>query len=132
MNKFIGIGRLTKDIELRCTTSGKSVVSNTIAIKNDFKNVNGEYDSEFINIQVWGKTAEFLSQYAKKGSLICIEGRIATRDYDDSNGNKRYVTEVICNSVEFLEKKNSQSNDEDINIYDEDDDSVLIDDDFLD
>ena len=110
MNKFIGIGRLTKEIELRETNNGRSVVSNTIAIKNDFKNANGEYDSEFINIQVWGKTAEFLAQYAQKGMLVAIEGRITTRSYDDADGNKRYVTEVICNSVELLEKKSQLTN----------------------
>lgn len=110
MNKFIGIGRLTKEIELRETNNGRSVVSNTIAIKNDFKNANGEYDSEFINIQVWGKTAEFLAQYAQKGMLVAIEGRVTTRSYDDADGNKRYVTEVICNSVELLEKKSQLTN----------------------
>lgn len=110
MNKFIGIGRLTKEIELRETNSGRSVVSNTIAIKNDFKNANGEYDSEFVNIQVWGKTAEFLAQYAQKGMLVGIEGRVTTRSYDDADGNKRYVTEVICNSVELLEKKSQLAN----------------------
>lgn len=110
MNKFIGIGRLTKEIELRETNSGRSVVSNTIAIKNDFKNANGGYDSEFINIQAWGKTAEFLAQYAQKGMLVGIEGRVTTRSYDDADGNKRYVTEVICNSVELLEKKSQLAN----------------------
>ncbi len=105
MNKFIGVGNLTKDGELRSTESGKSVYNNSLAMKNDFKNKDGEYDSEFINFNAWGSTAEYLSKYAKKGNKILIEGRIATRSYDAQDGTKRYVTEVIVSNVELLAYK---------------------------
>lgn len=140
MNKFIGIGRLTKDVELRTTNSGKSVMSNSIAIRNDYKNADGDYDSEFINIQVWGKTAEYLYNYARKGSPIAIEGRVQTRSYDDADGNTRYTTEVVCNSVELLESKKTAENNADSvehtaeanDPYAEYGDSIDIDDNFLD
>ena len=86
MNKFIGIGRLTNNIELKQTNSGKYYVKNSLAIKNDFKNSNGEYDTEFVNIVVWGKSAEILCNYSTKGMLIAIEGRLTTRDYDKNDG----------------------------------------------
>lgn len=104
MNKFVGIGNLCKDIELKSTNSGKYVLQNSIAIRNDFKNANGEYDSEFVNIVVWGNTAEYMQKYAHKGMKIAVEGRIQTRDYDVADGTRRYVTEVVCSSVELLEK----------------------------
>lgn len=104
MNKFVGIGNLCKDIELKSTNSGKYVLQNSIAIRNDFKNANGEYDSEFMNIVVWGNTAEYMQKYAHKGMKIAIEGRIQTRSYDRTDGTKGYVTEVVCNNVELLER----------------------------
>lgn len=105
MNKFIGIGRLTNNIELKQTTSGKCYVKNSLAIKNDFKNSSGEYDTEFVNIVVWGKSAEILCNYSTKGMLIAIEGRLTTRDYDKNDGTKGYITEVICERVKLLENK---------------------------
>ena len=75
MNKIIITGNLCKDIDLRYTPSNIAVVQNTVAVKNDFKNVNGEHDSEFINIVVWRQGAEFLSKYAAKGSKVLVEGR---------------------------------------------------------
>ena len=104
MNRFVGIGNLCKDIELKSTNSGKYVLQNSIAIRNDFKNTNDEYDSEFVNIVVWGNTAEYMQKYAHKGMKIAVEGRIQTRDYDVADGTKRYVTEVVCNNVELLER----------------------------
>ena len=108
MNKFIGIGNLCKDLELRQTNSGKYMLSNSIAIRNDFKNSDGEYDSEFVNIQVWGKTAEYLAQYAQKGMKVAIEGRLVTRAYDRADGTRAYSMEVVCSSVEILGNKKQQ------------------------
>ena len=111
MNKFIGVGNLTKDGELRSTESGKIIYSNSLAMRNDFKNKDGEYDTEFINFSAWGTTAEYLKKYAKKGNKVLIEGRIATRSYDAQDGTKRYVTEVIVCNVELVSyKKDDEEN----------------------
>lgn len=136
MNKFLGTGNICKDIELKSTNSGKNVLQNTIAIRNDYKNANGEYDSEFVNIVVWGNTAEYMQKYAHKGMKIAVEGRLQTRSYDKADGTKGYVTEVVCNSVELLEKINKneeQENTEEVttDIFEEFGNSVEIDDDFL-
>lgn len=98
MNKFIGIGRVTKDIEKKVTQSGKSVVSFTLAIKRDKEN------SDFINCVSWNNTADFLSQYVSKGDLISIDGKVQTRSYDKQDGTKAYITEVITNAVNLLSK----------------------------
>lgn len=135
MNKFIGIGNLCKDIELKYTSNDKTFIQNTIAIKNDFKNINGEYDSEFVNIVVWGKTAEYMAMYARKGMKISIEGRIQTRSYDKSDGTKGYVTEIVCSSIGLLEKitKNSENEAEqtEADPFEDFGNTVEIDDNFL-
>ena len=105
MNKVILTGNLVKDIELKYTESNKAYLQNTIAVKNDFKNANGEYESQFINIEVWNKTAEFLSKYAGKGSKVLVEGKIVTRNYTAQDGTKRYVTNVVVEKVELLDTK---------------------------
>lgn len=109
MNKIIISGNLCKDIELRYTTSQVPVLQNTVAAKNDFKNANGEYDSEFINIVVWRQTAEFLNNYAAKGSKVLVEGRLTTRSYDKQDGTKGYVTEVVAEKVELLDAKKKEN-----------------------
>ena len=110
MNKFIGIGRLTNNNELKETNNGKYYVKNSLAIKNDFKNANGQYDTEFVNIVIWGKSAEILVNYSSKGSLVAIEGRLTTRDYDKNDGTKGYITEVICERIKLLENKKENNN----------------------
>ena len=102
MNKVILSGNLCKEIELRFTTNNIAVLQNTVAVKNDFKNANGEYESEFINIVVWRQTAEFLSKYASKGSKVLVEGRLTNRSYEKQDGTKGYVTEVVAEKVELL------------------------------
>mgnify|MGYP003294653526 FL=1 len=105
MNKVILSGRIVKDLDLRYTKvndSSVAVLQNTIAVKNDYKNANGEYDSQFINFVVWRKLAEFLGKYAMKGSQILIEGKITNRSYDKQDGTKAYITEVIAEKVELL------------------------------
>lgn len=134
MNRFVGIGNICKDIELKSTNSGKCVLQNSIAIRNDFKNANGEYDSEFVNIVVWGNTAEYMQKYAHKGMKIAVEGRIQTRSYDKTDGTKGYVTEVVCSNVELLEKVANRENttEQSSNPFEEFGEQVTLDDDFLD
>lgn len=105
MNKAIISGRLVKDIELRTTPSGKSTIQNSLAVRNDYKNKEGKYDSEFINIEVWNNTADYLSKYATKGSKILVEGKIVTRNYTAQDGTKRYVTNVVAEKIELLDTK---------------------------
>lgn len=108
MNKVILCGNLCKEVELRNTTNGTSVLQNTIAVKNDYKNANGEYDSEFINIVAWKQTAEYISKYASKGNKVLVEGKLRNRSYDKQDGTKGYVTEVIVEKVELLTFKKEE------------------------
>lgn len=104
MNKVILKGRLAKNIELKVTTTGKSVATCSIAVDRRYKQ-EGQPDADFIPLVMWGKTAEVMNQYLAKGREVLIEGRIQVRNYDDSNGNKRYVTEVIVENFEFCGSK---------------------------
>ena len=97
-------GRITKDLDLRKTQSGVSVLSFTLAVNKKFKQAD-QPDADFINCVAFNKTADFMSKYLGKGSLIGVEGRIQTRNYEDKNGNRVYVTEVVAESVSFLESK---------------------------
>ena len=105
MNKVIIIGRNTKDIELRSTQGGTSVVEFSIAVKRTFKNANGEYESDFFNCIAFSKLADTISRYVKKGDQVGIEGRLQTRNYTNKEGKKVYVTEIIVENVEFLQNK---------------------------
>lgn len=112
MNKFIGLGRLTKDPELRSIQSGLKITSFTLAINRNFKNKEGKYDADFLNCQAFKNTAEFIEKYFKKGSMMAITARAQTRNYDDNDGKKRFVTEFIVEEVYFTgnnEKKNETS-----------------------
>lgn len=108
MNKVILVGNLCKDIELRYTINGNATISNTLAIKNDFKNANGEYDSEFVNVVFWKQNAEFLNKYAEKGNKLLVEGRLTTRSYDKQDGTKGYITEVMAEKIEILNTKKKE------------------------
>jgi single-strand DNA-binding protein len=106
MNKAILIGRLTRDPELKFTAgSGTAVASFTLAVDRQFKNKDGQKEADFINCVAWNKTAETISNYLKKGSLIAASGRIQTRTYDNNEGKKVYVTEVIVEDFQFLDSK---------------------------
>lgn len=105
MNNWNGIGRLTKDAELTYTPEGLAVATFTLAIKRDFKNNKGEYESDFINFVAWRGTAEAIANYTEKGMQMAVTGRLQSRTYDDKNGVKRFVVEVIVSSVTFTEKK---------------------------
>lgn len=106
-NKVILGGRLTADPELKTTSSGISVTSFTIAVNRRFGNKNGDGpQADFINVTAWRQTAEFVTRYFRKASSICVVGSIQTRSYDDQNGNKRYVTEVVADEAMFVDAKN--------------------------
>lgn len=107
MNKVILIGRLTRDPEMRTTTSGTATTSFTIAVNRNFTNANGEREADFINCVAWRKQAENVAKYCAKGIQVAVEGRIQTRTYDAQDGTKRYVTEVIADNVTFLSPKGS-------------------------
>ena len=110
MNKVFLIGRLTRDPELRYTGSNTAVASFSLAVNRNFTNANGEREADFINIVVWRKQAENVKNYLSQGSQVAIDGRIQTRSYDDQNGQRRYVTEVVADNVEFLGSKGSSNN----------------------
>lgn len=102
MNKIFLIGRLTKDPELRYTPSGAAICSFTLAVDRRFTSQNGEKEADFINIVVWNKTAESSAKYLSKGRQTAVEGRLQIRSYDDKDGQRRWVTEVVAENVEFL------------------------------
>ena len=108
MNKVFLIGRLTRDPELRYTSSNIAVATFSIAVDRNFSNAAGEREADFINIVVWRKQAENVKNYMHKGSQVAIDGRIQTRSYDDTDGKKRYVTEVVADNVQFLDSKGSR------------------------
>lgn len=106
MNRFIGVGRLTKDVNLKYLESGKAVGNFTIAINRQFKNKQtGETDADFINCVVWDKAAENLAKYMRKGSQIGVDGRLQSRTYKDKEDKTVFITEVVADSVQFLETK---------------------------
>lgn len=102
INRVVLTGRPTRDPELRNTKSGTSVCSFTLAVDRNFKNRNGEREADFISCIAWQKTAEVMSQYVKKGSVIGVDGRIQTRSYDNRDGQRVYVTEVVVDNFSFL------------------------------
>ncbi|WP_373443333.1 single-stranded DNA-binding protein (plasmid) [Lacticaseibacillus paracasei] len=105
-------GRLTRDVDLRYTMSGIAVGQFTLAVDRRFKSKSGNRETDFISCQIWRKSAENLANYAHKGSLIGIEGRIQTRTYDNKQGQKIYVTEVIAENFSLLEPKPAQQTDD--------------------
>jgi single-strand DNA-binding protein len=108
INQVTLVGRLTKDPELKVTTEGNSVTNVTLAVNRNFRNQKGEIEADFVQCTIWRKNAENLSLYCKKGALIGITGRIQTRSYEAEEGKRKYVTEVIAESVRFLDTKKSQ------------------------
>ena len=119
MNRVILVGRLTRDPELRNTNSGVPVASFTIAVNRTFASANGEREADFINCIAFNKQAENLQKFIKKGGLVGVDGRIQTRNYNAADGSKRYVTEVICENVHFLEPKSSGANQNSFPEYDD-------------
>ena len=109
MNKALLVGRLTRDPELRHTQTGRAVCQISVAINRPFSNQDGQREADFINVVVWDKQAENLAKYVRKGSQVAVEGRIQTRNYDNNEGKKVYGTEVVAQSVQFLDSKSSTS-----------------------
>ena len=115
MNKVVLMGRLTKDPDVRYTTTNNTLVASfSLAVNRRFARQGEERQADFINIVAWDKTGEFCSKYFKKGQQVGVIGRLQTRNYDDKDGKKVYVTEVVADNVQFLGAKgsgNSQSSD---------------------
>jgi len=107
LNRVILIGRLTRDPELRYTPSGVAVTTFTLAVDRPFTNQQREREADFINIVTWRQLAETCANYLRKGRLTAVEGRIQVRNYDNNEGRRVYVTEVIADNVRFLESSNS-------------------------
>ena len=149
MNRVELVGRLTAKPELRYTGSNVPFARFTVAVNRTFSGANGERETDFINCVTWRKQAENLCQYQDKGSLISVEGRIQTGSYDAQDGSKRYTTDVVADSIQFLGTRGSSQNTNDVTPYDYQDapvndvsveedpfadfgDSVSIDENFLD
>ncbi|MCT3597243.1 single-stranded DNA-binding protein [Levilactobacillus brevis] len=110
INNVTLIGRLGKDVELKYTESGLAVASGTLAVSRRFQTKNGEREVDWINFVIWRKAAETFANFTHKGSLVGIEGRIQTRNYENKQGQRVYVTEVIVDNFSFLEAKSSTGN----------------------
>lgn len=105
INQVTLVGRLTRDPELRMTSEGTPVTHVTLAVSRQFRNHNGEIDADFVQCTLWKKNAENTAQYCRKGSVVGITGRIQTRNYENNEGKKVYVTDVVAETVRFLSAK---------------------------
>ncbi|WP_026801547.1 single-stranded DNA-binding protein [Pontibacillus halophilus] len=108
LNRTVLVGRLTKDPDLRYTPNGVAVANFTIAVNRPFNSQGGQ-DADFLNCVVWRRAAENLANFMKKGSLVGVDGRLQSRSFDNSEGKRVFVTEVVADSVQFLESKSSNS-----------------------
>lgn len=109
INRVVLVGRLTRDPELRVSQSNVAVTNFNLAVNRPFTDANGERGADFINCVTFRKQAENVNQYVKKGSLVGVDGRVQTRNYENKDGVRVYVTEVVCDSVQFLEPKGSNN-----------------------
>ena len=109
MNTVNLIGNLTRDPELRYAQSGTAIANCNMAVQRRFKNQNGDYESDFINIKAFSKTAELLAEHFRKGSKLGITGNIQTGSYENQQGQKVYTTDVVVENLTFVERKNSDS-----------------------
>jgi single-strand DNA-binding protein len=105
INQVTLVGRLTKDPDLRITPEGTPVVNLTLAVNRQFKNQNGDYETDFVHCTIWRKTAENTANYCRKGSVLGITGKIHTRNYQNQDGKRVYVTEVVAENVQFLSRR---------------------------
>ncbi|MGO3573026.1 MAG: single-stranded DNA-binding protein [Pseudolactococcus laudensis] len=108
INNVTLVGRLTKDAELKYTPANQAVAQFVLAVNRTFKNANGERETDFINVVIWRQSAENFAKWAKKGALIGVTGRIQTRNYENQQGQRVYVTEVIAENFQMLESRNQQ------------------------
>lgn len=109
MNKVFLIGRLTRDPEIRYTSNNTPVASFTLAVNRNFTNQDGEREADFIGVVVWKKPAENVKEYLSQGSKVAVDGKIQTRSYENESGDKRYITEIISESIEFLDSKKKEN-----------------------
>lgn len=105
MNKIILLGRLVREAELKSTQNDKVVAIFTLAVDRPFVGQDGKREADFINCQLWGKSAEVLARTVSKGQRVLVDGRLQIRSYTAKDGSKRYVTEVVCNNFEYIERK---------------------------
>lgn len=105
LNQVVLVGRLTSDLEVKETESGKKVVSLTLAVPRSYKNVDGEYDTDFLDIVLWDTIAENTVEYCRKGDMVGVKGRLQASTYETEDGSKRKVTEVVAERVSFLSSK---------------------------
>lgn len=110
INRSVLVGRLTRDVDLRYTAGGTAVGNFTIAVDRQFTNSNGEREADFINCVIWRKSAENFANFTHKGSLVGIDGRIQTRNYENQQGQRVYVTEVVVDNFALLEPKSANTN----------------------
>lgn len=110
INNVVLVGRLTKDPDLRYTANGTAVATFTLAVNRNFKSQSGDREADFINCVLWRKPAETLANYARKGTLLGVTGRIQTRNYENQQGQRVYVTEVVADNFQLLESKGSSEN----------------------
>ena len=130
MNKIILLGRVAKDVELRTTTSGKSVATFTLAVNRDYKNAEGKYDADFIPCVAFEGKAETISKFVQKGDKFCVSGKVQTRNYAKSDGSKAYVTEVIVDGFDFIESKKDKPDTPNINVPVDDYEEIADDEDL--
>lgn len=117
LNKVILIGRTTREVELRRTSNGTAVATFTLAVENRFVLKDGKASTDFISCVAWANTAEIMEKYVRKGALIAIEGRIQTRNYDNKDGNRVYITEVVVENMRMLESKGERSSNTNLDNY---------------
>lgn len=110
INNVVLIGRLTRDVELRYTPSNIAVATFNLAVNRNFKNQDGEREADFINCVMWQKSAENLANWTRKGMLIGVTGRIQTRSYENQQGQRVYVTEIVAETFQVLEKRDNSAN----------------------
>lgn len=109
INNVVLVGRLTRDPDLRYTQNGIAVASFNLAVQRNFTNQNGDREADFINCIIWRKPAETLANHTAKGTLIGVTGRLQTRSYENNEGQRVYVTEVVAETFQFLESKSDSS-----------------------
>jgi len=105
INRVVLVGRLTRDVDLRYTSSGAAVGTFSIAVNRQFTNANGDREADFINCVIWRKSAENFANFTKKGSLVGVDGRLQTRNYENQQGQRVYVTEVVVDNFSLLESR---------------------------
>lgn len=109
MNRIILLGRTVKDADVKYTQTGKVVASFTLAVDRPFTSQGGQKETDFINCQLWGKSAETFGNTVSKGQRVLVEGRLQIRSYDAKDGSKRWITEVVCDRFEYVERRDTQT-----------------------